>query len=194
MDNIFTPSRMDSTCLWGSRWPQPGTEQKKSNYLSQVHKTLASPKWITCYTKTISLLTWLRMERACSVLLAVPPSATNSDVNCLASFLKRKYYNMTHDIVNLLLGSPPGQVCPEQQQAEDLLVRHVRVTLAECPQLQRQHLLVRSQHLWSKYESNCNLLNLAKTMNIYVTTFNSINIFLGQMHNKFIMVIIENIE
>ena len=83
------------------------------------------------------------MERACSVLLAVPPSATNSDVNCLASFLKRKYYNN----VNLLLGSPPGQVRPEQQQAEDLLVRHVRVSLAECAQLQRQHLLVRSQHL-----------------------------------------------
>ena len=31
-------------------------------------------------------------------------------------------------------------------------------------------------------------------MNIYVTTFNSINIFLGQMHNEFIKVIIENIE
>ena len=180
---------MDSTCLWGSRWPPPGTEQK-NNYLTQVHKTLASLKWITCYTMTIFLLTWLRMERACSVLLAVPPSATNSDVNCLASFLKRKYYNN----VNLLLDSPPGQVRPEQQQAEDLLVRHVRVSLAECPQLQRQHLLVRSQHLWSKYVSNCNLLNLAKTMNIYVTTFNSINIFLGQMHNKFILVIIENIE
>ena len=56
---------------------------------------------------------------------------------------KKKYYNN----VNLLLGSPPGQVCPEQQQAEDLLVRHVRVSLAECAQLQRQHLLVRSQHL-----------------------------------------------
>ena len=194
---------MQTIILWITflllrKWIQLVREARGDHNLEQTrriiiiwHKfTLASPKWITCYTMTISPLTWLRMERACSVLLAVPPSATNSDVNCLASFLKRKYYNN----VNLLLVSPPGQVCPEQQQAEDLLVRHVRVSLAECPQLQWQHLLVRSQHLWSKYVSNGNLLNLAKTMNIYVTTFNSINIFLGQMHNKFIMVIIENIE
>ena len=149
---------MQTIILWITflllrEWIQLVCEARGDHNLQQIRRIIIGHRitrhWprsngsLATYTMTIFPLTWLRMERACSVLLAVPPSATNSDVNCLASFLKRKYYNN----VNLLLGSPPGQVRPQQQQAEDLLVRHVRVSLAECAQLQRQHLLVRSQHL-----------------------------------------------
>ena len=41
-----------------------------------------------------------------------------------------------------LLGLVPWQISAKEKKTEDLFVRHVRILLAKCAKLQRQHLVV----------------------------------------------------
>ena len=67
---LATPWWRGWVCPWDWRWPRPGGREWE-------------------WWRDLLRLTWLSIDLACSVLLAVPTSGTNSPASCLASALAR---------------------------------------------------------------------------------------------------------